>query len=410
MSPRGVDSRFARVATRGPSVVKRVAALGVALGAALVALVATPVGAQPSDPVRPHVPMEPRGPAQGADPNAQNVAHADAPPASAAALYSSARAAEREFDYVAARDAYGRILAAHPTHRLVSRARRRIAWIDARATSAVALAHLGELMQWRDAPASASAVRARAAELASWPTGQLRREGYAALAHAALALDAPELAEERARAYVAELEGDSAASESERFESLQLLARALGAQTASGPVAVTGEGAHQASRAHPDASAELDALLAGPLAGSELAQARVDARRRARGRAFVLVALALWALILLALLARALRAAPEPRLLAALRSGLSALVLPAVVLLGPTLIASAYDHDASDTFWVLWPALLGVLGPSYVAFAALEPDARRERGVLGAATVLALGGAAYLVLLTRGLAVLGLGA
>lgn len=334
------------------------------LALALVLGMAAPAAAQPP----------------GAEPLSHSRPELGAGPAE---IFSRARAAERRFEYAAARDGYRELMATHRGHRLAARAQQRDAWIEARAVEGE-LAPLSRLMRWASAPVERQATRDYAEEAESLPPGRLRRDAWSRLTRAAIELGDEELAIEYAARNLAAAEDGS---ESERFAARRLQADALELA-----------GADEA----------LDELLAGPLAGSGLAAARESAVRRAQLEPFLWGALLGWLLVLIATVVRSPRP-PAGRARAVWQGGRAA-AAPAALLAVPSLIAAAYDEEAADTFGLLWTTLTLVLTMSIVVSAQLPARAGRRRVVLGVATVLAVAASSALVLITRGLGVIGFGA
>ena len=293
----------------------------------------------------------------------------ESPEDGAGDLWREAQAAEDRADPAAALETYRALVETHPSHRLASRARRRIAALERR--SAGGLEPLAKVMAVREDP-TAEAVTELEGELESFPAGRARREARSLVGSSWLRLGQPE----RAAVAYERLLAEPELPEGEATRARLGLARAL--------------------QAGGDPEAALRVLQEGGEAEGELARALVTAERSRMGTAVAVVVIALFLVWL------AWRTGLRPFDGVGWRHGL----LVAWVLLVPLLIARQYDAEATDTFLLL--AL--VSAPVLFGAAALGKHARGRRdrlvGAVGAvAAEVAVG---YLVLVERG-AVLGVG-
>lgn len=287
------------------------------------------------------------------------------------AQVSAALDAEAEADPERALAAWRAVALAAPTSRDASRARRRIAWIEER--SGTGWSGLAALMRGQSAPPeerTTGFVEALAREADALPPGRARIELRALIAGEWLRLGENERAIEAYRVAAEE----PGARESERRMAEEGHARAL---VASGRA--------------PEAMRTLeDAGLGGGSVHAELARAR----RRAVAVPIAWAAIALFAVLAVVLAAPGLRAGPGRVLRRAL--GPARMLAGAWVLLAPLAIASAYDHEASDTFSLLAAGLAPVLALASIAGSAARAHGAR-RIALATATVLAVLAVGYLV-------------
>ncbi|MBO6937152.1 MAG: hypothetical protein JJ863_19435 [Deltaproteobacteria bacterium] len=291
-------------------------------------------------------------------------------------LWSEARDAERRFDPAAAVAAYGRLVDAHPTHRLAARAQARRAYLEERGEGD--FEPLAALLRARAEPATEAGLAAFESRVAEFPRGPVRVEARLLLADRWLELGHGDRAEDVFRM----LRADPDAPANVREAARRGLARAL-----------EGQG-------------RLDEALGALEAADENERERIATGLRvATGRWIALGVLGLFLLCFAFLTRLRFDRAIARR---TLRPG--RLMLGAWVLGIPWLIATRYDHEAWDTFGFLALASAPLLlASSWLGAALTEEDASRGRRRLGALAVvagqLAIG---YLVLVERG-AMLGVG-
>ena len=259
-----------------------------------------------------------------------------------------------------------------PTSRLAGRCETRIAYLSARSEGD--FQPLADLMRMRTLPTSAlsaSVLDGFARRLDGYPHGRARREGRELVADAWLGRLGD--ATHARRAYTDWL-AEPALSDTERRLAASGLARAY---TQLG-----------------EPGAALDAMGRVGLGASADAD---DLRTEARRRGLRVVAWALLAAFVLVGVAlgghRGFRAANLRRSLAPMRLAAAAWVLG-----GPLLIASLFDHAATDTFVTLALAGASVLLLAAILGAGLVERSTAHRSVVAVAAFAAMLGAGFLVL------------
>lgn len=289
------------------------------------------------------------------------------------ALLREATEAERRADPARAAERYRAVIAAHPTSRLAGRARRRLAWLEARAEGDYA--PLARYLRVRDLPPrerTAAVVAAFEADVRGYPAGLVAREAWALIGESWLDLAEPARAEAAFEALLAQ----PGRTESERVLAHTGIARA---------------------RAQADgAAAGVEALERAGLEATETHAVLSREAWRVPGRAVAVALLALFAAAVLAVGRRALlerdvlRRAFAPRRIAA----------GAFVACVPWLLATRYDHDASDTFGLVAAggALILALASLGGAAAAARGASGRARWALAALSALAYGALGFLAL------------
>lgn len=290
-----------------------------------------------------------------------------------AELMQQAAEAEREADPALAASRYRQLIEADPTSRLAGRARRRLAWLEARAEGDYRpLAAFLRVRDLRPAERTAAVLAPFETEVRAFPEGTVARESWALLGESWLRLDEPA----RAEAAFESLLAQPGHTESERVLAHTGIARARAASDGAAA------GAEVLERAGLEASATHQALAREAWRGP--------------GRAVAVAILAVFVLAVFALGRRALverevlRRAFAPARLAA----------GAFVALVPWLLASRYDHDAYDTFGLVAAGGAAILALASLGGAAASKRgvARRRRWALAALAALAYGALGWLAL------------
>lgn len=280
-----------------------------------------------------------------------------------------ARSADAAHDHALAAREYARAIELAPHARTSHVARRRLAWMNARAEGAYV--PLGVLERAR-ADATLDLSRFERA-VHAMPRGRVRRESWELLASRYRTAGRPEDAERALRAWLDE----PALLSDERARATAALARVV-------------------ARDEPWAAQTI--LEEAGMADADVARELAFVRRHALGRTIAFALLGLSALLVLV--------AAGARWAAL--SNLRALAKPQVVLLAvwitlvPLALAVRYDPSTQDTFVRLAVALGGLFLLAQLVAASLAERARWRRVTAACALLMAHGAVGYLVLLASG--------
>lgn len=293
---------------------------------------------------------------------------AEQAPPDPSALFARASTAEQDGRPVEALEAWRALVSAAPTSRLASRARARIAWIEARSEGDYA--PLAAMMAFLDAPPGerdAERVRAFEQTVATMPAGRVRAESRVAVGSDWARLGRTEDALEAWRIAL----GDDALNEGERTMVRESMARA---RMDAG-----------------DVTGAIDELEDADLGGGSFHR---FAERQLRRETWVPIALGALALFVVFVLALVVQSGQPGRVLHAVLREPLRLAVAVAVGLGPTAIVHWWGDESLGAFDTFAPCSIAIILLSYAASEATE--SRRARAAAGALAFAAALAGAYL--------------